>query len=215
MMNRGGGGLLVLALAYGLAGLQPARADSMAFRLIPAGPKSACGVDCQAVAMEGEITDATPEAFLRFMQRNLPQHPIQSVVYMHSYGGKVMAAMELGKIFRRLGLVAVVARVEQGDDQAAQLIGARCYSACVYALMGARKRVIPPQSELGLHKMYLLSIEGRQEDDGEMSQVLERYTRSMGVSPNVIVLAEHMRPEDVHIVSRAEISKWHLGSATL
>ena len=29
----------------------------------------------------------------------------------------------------------------------------RCYSACVYALMGAATRVAPPQSRVGIHRM--------------------------------------------------------------
>ncbi|WP_156970936.1 hypothetical protein [Beijerinckia mobilis] len=205
-----------LALTFGLAVfalfLTPeARAEPMEFHLVPRTSLTGCSADCRIVVMEGDITDATPDAFLEFMQAHGLKHGPQPIVYIHSNGGKVMAAMELGKIFRHFGVTAVVGRF-QGNGK---ISGAHCYSACVYALMGARKRVIPLESELGLHRMYLVSIEGRQQDDGEMKQVLEHYTRSMGVSPNVIVTAEHMRPDDVYIVSREEISKWRLGTATL
>jgi len=207
---------LGLALGPGLAAfalfLTPvASAEPMEFHLVPRTSLSGCSADCHVVVMEGDITDATPDAFLEFMQAHGLKHGLQPTVYIHSNGGKVMAAMELGRIFRHFGVTAVVGRF-QGNGR---ISGAHCYSACVYALMGARKRVIPLESELGLHRMYLVSIEGRQQDDGEMKQVLEHYTRSMGVSPNVIITAEHMRPDDVYIVSREEISKWRLGTATL
>ncbi|MFM9152903.1 MAG: hypothetical protein ACKOPC_04745, partial [Methylocystis sp.] len=34
------------------------------------------------------------------------------------------------------------------------MISGRCYSACVYALMGGSRRVIPPESRVGVHRMF-------------------------------------------------------------
>jgi hypothetical protein len=35
----------------------------------------------------------------------------------------------------------------------------------------------------------------------------------MGVSPQLISAAEHITPDQLHIVSRAEISRWHLAAS--
>ena len=43
------------------------------------------------------------------------------------------------------------------------MTGGGCYSACVYALMGAEKRVIPHGSKVGIHRMF--TYEWERDDD--------------------------------------------------
>ncbi|HYP58131.1 MAG TPA: hypothetical protein VEQ35_07590 [Beijerinckia sp.] len=197
-------------------------AAEMSFQLVQIGHSTNCGSACpQVISAEGEISNETPDAFLNFMRGNLHSQT-RAIVFIHSPGGKVVASMELGKIFRKLGIAVVVARAQPAaGHNAAHFVGARCFSACVYALMGARKRVIPPESEVGLHRMFLFAHDGpagaqqRHQDDGEMAAMLQRYSRSMGISPSLVATAEHMDPDMVHILSRAEIAKWNLGTPKL
>src|SRR4029079_15504308 len=91
--------------------------------------------------------------------------------------------------------------------------GVKCRSACVYALMGAVRRVAPPGSELGLHRMSNVENESRglfgshltrSFADPPMVAVLGRYARRMGVDPALVRTAESLPPDTVHLLTRAE-----------
>ena len=112
----------------------------MTFRLLPLEDAGRCGNQCaQAIVADGEITNSTPQEFLSFVSQNL-QGNVRAVVFLNSPGGRVVASMELGQLFRKLGVAAIVARAGQTYGGTA-LAGGHCFSACVYALMGGRKRV--------------------------------------------------------------------------
>jgi hypothetical protein len=147
--------LLALTAAVALiAHALPAKAaEPMSFRLLPLEDASRCGSQCaQAIVADGEITNATPQEFLSFVAQNL-QGNVRAVVFLNSPGGRVVASMELGQLFRKLGVAAIVARAGQTYGGTA-LASGHCFSACVYALMGGRKRIIPPQSKVGVHRMF-------------------------------------------------------------
>ncbi len=201
-----------------------AHADPMTFQLVSIGDSGRCGRYCPAViAAEGEITDETPEQFLEFVQQNVNQASLHAVVFLNSPGGKVEASMQLGREFRHLGAAAIVARVDPGARRGvSSFVGARCLSACVYALIGAKKRVIPPESLVGIHRMfaYVDSVDARGDaehyrlyDNGAMRAVLSHYTGMMGVSPELITRAEHISSDRIHILSRKEIARYRLGSS--
>jgi hypothetical protein len=214
-----------LALLCGLASLpagalSAAHAEEMTFNVVRLGDPSMCGYRCPTViAANGEITNRTPAAFVDFLQHS--GRGVHSIVLLNSPGGKVVASMQLGSIMRRLGAAAVVA---QADPSApGSLLAGRCFSACVYALIGGRKRVIPLNSEVGIHRMFayepgrglsgMFGERYRRLDDGGMRSVLSRYSGKMGVSPQLIYSAERVMPDNIHIVSRAEIARWHLGTS--
>lgn len=217
--------LLVFGLAPLFSFAQIARAEEMTFRLVQVGDPAKCGTSCPAViAAEGEITNDTPGAFLSFVESNIESANLHAVVFLDSPGGKVVASMQLGKLLRRVGAAAIVAQVDPaGRNSMDQFMAARCLSACVYALMGAKKRVIPPQSLVGIHRMFTYVdtadpdsatvLRYRRYDNGEMAAVLSRYTSEMGVSPALIAMAEHISSDRIHIMTRAEISRFHLGTA--
>lgn len=63
--------------------------------------------------------------------------------------------MEFGRALRRLGMAVIIARpAARPASRNAELVSGRCYSACVYALMGGKRRVIPAQSRVGIHRMF-------------------------------------------------------------
>lgn len=216
---------LGLATALSVAALAvPARAaEPMTFRLLPLEDASGCGNQCaQAIVADGEITNSTPQEFLSFVSQNL-QGNVRAVVFLNSPGGRVVASMELGQLFRKLGVAAIVARAGQTYGGTV-LAGGHCFSACVYALMGGRKRVIPPQSKVGVHRMFqyqaTLDPSGvatiyRQYDNGRMRSMLSRYSRQMGVNSNVIENAERTSSDSLHVLSNKEITRWRLGQPKL
>ncbi len=211
---------LLLGLAALLAA-SPARADDMSFRLatLTAGQ---CGGQCpQVVAAEGEIVEETPDAFASFLRSHVGGGRLHSILLIDSPGGKVVASMELGQVLRKLGMAVIVARIAESGV----LVSGRCYSACVYALMGGRKRVIPPQSSVGVHRMFNYTsginpaggepVRERRYDDGGMRKALSRYSAMMGVSGDLISFAERTSPDRIHVLSAAEIARWRLGSPKL
>ncbi len=215
------GCLLVLAVVP-----PPARAQEMTFRLVSVGNRARCGNTCPVViSAEGEITNNTPSSFLSFVESNVGTNNLHAIVFLDSPGGKVLASMEFGKILRELGAAAIVGRVDPAaaNRRLSEFVAARCLSACVYALMGAKKRVIPPQSLVGIHRMFTYVdaadpdsstvVRYRRYDNGEMAAVLERYTWAMGVSPELIAMAERISSDRIHIMSRAEIARFHLASS--
>lgn len=199
-----------------------ANAGEMRFSLVSVGNAHYCGAHCPAVIMaDGEITDSTPYDFMNFVRENIGHRDLHSVILLDSPGGKVVAAMQLGRIWRRLGATAVVARPEPG--RRSRFLAASCESACVYALIGARKRVVPPGSVVGVHRMFFYDdnsgpmnegASGRRHyDNGSMKAMLSRYTARMGVSPALISEAERISSDRIHVLSRREMARYHLASS--
>ncbi|MBY6240716.1 hypothetical protein [Methylosinus sp. Sm6] len=211
-----------LVASVAIAAAPAARADEMSFRLVTLAD-SHCGGSCpQVVAAEGEIVEQTPDAFLRFLRMRASREPLRGILLIDSPGGKVVASMELGQELRKLGMAVVVARIAA---EGGPLVSGRCYSACVYALMGGLKRVIPRQSRVGVHRMFNYvdgvdpmsgeTLRERRYADGGMRKALSRYSASMGVSRDLIALAERTSPDRVHLLTSAEISRWRLGTPNL
>lgn len=196
-------------------GASAASASPMTFRAASLGEGANCGGPCtRVIVAEGEIDESTPEAFINFVQINGGDRAIRGVVFLHSPGGRVVASMRLGEMFRAVGAAVVVARVGREGFTAA-----RCYSACVYALMGARKRVIPPGSQVGIHRMFMYERLDSTEDGAPISRtfahpgMVERLTahaRRMGVSQELIHKAERVAPDQMHVVSSKEMRRWRL-----
>jgi hypothetical protein len=196
-----------------------ARAEEMNFRVIGAP-------EARVIAVQGEINDDTPDAFLNFVNENVGSGNVHGVVLLDSPGGKVVASMELGRAIRRLGMAVVVARPAAGSDRGAlSLASGRCYSACVYALMGGARRVVPPGSKVGVHRMFNYStnfdlaeggvVRERNLDDGGMRATLSDYARSMGVSTDLVMLAERTSPDQLYMLTGGDIARWRLASRKL
>ena len=184
--------LVVPVLAFSgvcLAGIASANAaEPMTFSLVSFGNAANCGNRCvKAVKATGEIVGNTPEKLLEFIRQQNPRDKsLRSVVFINSPGGLVVSSMRLGVIFRAMG--------------AAVVVNGQCASACVYALMGAKKRIAPPESRVILHRMFAFERFGGSDDNPggmqktfgnrELQARLSRYARSMGVSTDVIRAAE-------------------------
>lgn len=178
---------------------------AMTFKPISSGGRA-------GLIASGQITPATPGAFLASVR-----HLGRAVtVYVSSPGGGVAAAIKLGTLFRRYGVTAVVARAGSPASGASVLAGA-CLSACVYALMGAAKRIVPARSIVGVHEMAALEDDGTPPGELAAEHVavradLMRYASRMGVSPSLIVAAEATPPGELRILSPAEMEEWRLAN---
>ena len=220
--------LCLASLITPLAAFAPAAAETapMTFAVVRIGTARTCGGTCPiAIAATGQITENTPSAFLSFVEQNLDRRDMHAVVFLNSPGGKVLASMEFGTLLRKVGAAVVIARVYSDDTGGTVVANGECFSACVYAFMGARKRVVPSNSLVGIHRMFLVeegvdasgmvAVTRRRFDNGDMRAFLMRYSSDMGVSPGLIAAAEHVPSDDIRILSRAEMRRWHLAGSKL
>ena len=199
-------GALLVSCAAAHAG------EAMTFESVGAGMVN-------AVAASGLITEQTPQAFAAYLREG--SHGSQPLtVYLDSPGGVVLSSMELGQLMRKARVTVIVGKANAGFLGGPNVDAGECYSACVYALMGGSRRVVPPNSEVGIHRMFLAIdgmgdvtkfVEGKARGAaGPVRNALTSYTSRMGVSPELIARAE--QSSDFHVLSQAEIRKWRLGA---
>ena len=120
---------------------------------------SECGRHCpDVIVADGVIEAETPLAFVNFLKSGSSDTRLRRIVFFNSRGGNVVASMVFGHILRGLRIAGVVGRFEAAGDPGPYV--GECLSACVYALMGAVRRVAPPGSEVGLHRMSIVENEG-------------------------------------------------------
>ncbi len=193
------------------------------------GAPGACGAGCSEwIAAEGNVDADAPERLRDFLVslngRDVP-------IFFNSGGGYMGQARELGRILRAHKISAGVGRTvpagcragDATDESCRRLIasrrepsarlrtdGARCYSACVEAFIGASIRQVPADARMGIHGTYLES-NGRAEkaphDAGEYSE-RKRYIIEMGADPGLVDTAEQVRFDRLHVLTRREIAKF-------
>lgn len=205
------------AVAVWLCGAATAVAAPMTFSLQTVGDPRRCARQCpQIIVAQGEILQRTPDDFVAFVKAQTGNGAARAVVLLDSQGGRVGASIALGQMFRAAGAAVVVGRVGPNG-----VVSGRCYSACVYALLGGRKRVVPRESRLGVHRMFAYETGGGAPDDvGRASRVyatsdlvarIGDYVAHMGVSRELVYAAERVPPERVRVLTPQEIRRWRVG----
>jgi hypothetical protein len=168
------------------------------------------------IVAEGVIESDTPQGFVDFLRSTSGDDKLKRIVFFNSRGGNVVASMVFGHILRELRVAGIVGRFE-GSSESGPFVG-ECLSACVYAMMGAVRRVAPEGSEVALHRMSIVENEGggwglpshvtRSFADKPMVTILKRYARRMGVNPAMVALAESLPPDSMHLLTPAEMRRW-------
>ena len=217
--------MLAGTLALGTLSLPVAAAEPMSFRLASVGETDTCRGGCaDVIAADGEIDNDTADRFVAFLADHLQDPELRPVVLLQSPGGTVVGAMQLGLVFRKINAAVIVAAAQDTGDSAVAVVRGACLSACVYAFMGGKRRVVPSISRLGIHRMVINeTVRGA---SGEMQtqriygsddivSSLSAYTKAMGVDPRVIGVAETIPPNSIHIVTAREIARWRLGRPRL
>jgi hypothetical protein len=195
------------------------RSKPMIF-VVATGEPNACGRGCSEwIAGEGEFDESATQRFREFLavlaKRDLP-------IFFNSDGGLLREATQIGLILRQNRMTAGVARtVAEGchlgfplDDACRRLMqskrehkarlyfgGARCGSACVYAMVGASTRHVDPGATLRIH-----SSVGREIDKTENS--LRSYVMGMGVDPALVDAAAKIPSRTFRGLSRGEIERY-------
>lgn len=217
----------VLGMLFCFGTVAPAAAiEAMSFHLATVSGKSGCPRDCaEVISAEGEIDNDTADRFVAFLADHLKDHDLRPVVLLESPGGTVVGAMQLGAVFRNIGAAVIVASARpDADGEGVHVAPGACLSACVYAFIGGVRRVVPPVSRLGIHRMVITEHVPTASGGTATQQIfgsseivssLAAYTRAMGVDPHMIGFAETIAPDRLHIVTPREIARWRLGRPRL
>ena len=160
-------GLSVSASGAPAGAAEKAPRRDMVFSIVRAGTP-ACEPDCpEWIAADGDITDKTVSAFQAILKtaggRNLP-------LLINSLGGRVDAAMTLGRMIRERKMTVEIARTDylacepwtrtcEPDFKDGTYYGRAnttfgiCNSACPLALAGGVRRIASPLSRIGVHQI--------------------------------------------------------------
>jgi hypothetical protein len=147
-----------------------------------------------------------------------------AAIVLDSEGGSVLAALELGRAIRRLGMTTMVGRtieVSRPDGRGSRSTmspKADCESMCVFVLLGGIHRLVPPEARVLVHQIWLGSKRKRARERkytaNELSLVqrdlatLARYTVEMGGNIELVETASRVPPwEPLLVLSRDELRR--------
>jgi hypothetical protein len=197
--------------------LAKVRSEPMTF-VVARGEPNACNPGCSEwIAAQGQFDDGAAQRFREFLtalaKREMP-------IFFNSDGGLVSQAVQIGVLLRQNRMTAGVGRtVPEGchlgfplDDACRRLMqsehnaklyfgGARCGSACVYAIVGASTRHVDPGATLRIHS-------GLGPDVDKAENFLRRYVVGMGVDAALVDAAAAVPSRTFRGLSRGEMERF-------
>ncbi len=208
------------------------------------GPPDSCGRGCDHwIAIEGKIdmgSAARVERFLR--ERKDVQRPIyfNSPGGEMRDGLAIGRLLRARKAVGRVGRTIVDACPGTQTDDACTLIkttrdevaatvatrGAVCGSACTFLLFGALTREVAPDSVVAVHgarigMQFRLNVtEARREEavakaHAEANRMAFAYVDEMGISRDVMALADSISPDNFRVLTRQELYNFRIDTRTL
>jgi hypothetical protein len=216
-----------LALAFmsgiALAGCNTVGGPEMTFKRASFKQGQGCnGQDCASVIVaDGRMTRETPQQFADFVKAQSGQGPTRNVVMLSSPGGHVGGSLTLGLMLRQLGSTVLVAKADTtSEGTISNMSPANCYSACAYTLMGARKRLVPNGSRVGVHRMHSFGpgVDPTRETTGPRYltagqrevNLLKKYVSGVGIDAKVVDLAESISPDEIRVLSVDEMRRFRM-----
>ncbi len=200
------------------------------------GEQNACGPGCSEwIAVEGSFS---PGAAVRFsaLVRSFKERASTIPVFFDSPGGLQGEAMVIGRILRKVGMTAGVAKTlpaacpAAGSDEACkaakasgaplkaewQNLQAQCNSSCIFALIGATTRLVPPASYVAVHSSRRVCVlpggKVTEELKGrcavrspDMTAATQRYIQEMGIDKGLLDIIAATPFESLHFLTRDEL----------
>ncbi len=127
------------------------------------------------------------------------------LVALHSPGGLVFEALQIGRYIREKGISSAV------------LAGAFCVSSCPYILAGGGERIVSRRGIVGLHQHYydqpkfmpvLFAVESIQSGQGQTME----YLIEMGVDPSLMVYSLKTPPEQIYALVEEELTETRIAT---
>lgn len=210
-------GLSMFSGFAALSAASRAHAQSMSFTILTAAGVEGCPNRCRSVILaQGEIDNAAGDRFERIVRERFGAKPNGLTVLLESTGGYVIAAARLGHMFRKYRAIVAVAGAASIDRNSLRvtLRAAKCTSACVYALMGGVRRVLPAGSSIILHRSFASRgwFRAPEHDNDVLQQYILGYARSMGVSEEAVAFAEQLPASELYVARPDQIAGWRLAA---
>jgi len=153
------------------------------------------------VFLQGYISAA--DVYAAKVMENLIKRGRQKIagnfVSFASNGGEIEAAMELGRLLRKLGVSTVVAREEQ------------CMSSCVFAFMGGDRRTVA--GRIGIHRPYFPSareVPDRRIHYRQLQKKLQEFIEELDFPPSLYEAVMAVPAESVNILTPADLKRFYL-----
>ena len=122
-----------------------------------------------------------------------------NLVWLASEGGDIDAAMELGRLLRRLGVYTLIGKNDQ------------CMSACVFAFMGGERRMVA--GRLGIHRPFFPFTQDtpdRQVRFRLLQKILRDYIEELDFPASLYEAVMAVPPESLRILSPEELKRFYL-----
>jgi hypothetical protein len=214
---------LLLAATASLGWLAPAQA--MTFNFVPLSINN-CTIDCpKVIVASGSMQFDDIGTLIETLRAGIARDKtIRPVVLISSNGGNVAAGYGIGEVFRSIKATVIVARaVPSGSGYTIAPGG--CASACVFALMGGVKRVVPDGSKLGVHWMsaptpqmfsgsMILPDTGADDDSDADERRMRQFMRRMGVRPELASFIRKVPNSQFHVMTAQEMTRFGLARTT-
>ena len=130
----------------------------------------------------------------------LGRHRIaDNTVSVSGEGGDADAAMELGRLLRKMGVSTYVAA------------GEHCLSACVFAYMGGDRRATAGQ--LGIHRPYFSSsgkVPDRRSYYRRLQKRLQLFIEELDFPPSLYEAIMAVPPESLQILTTSQLKRFYL-----
>jgi len=153
------------------------------------------------VFIDGTITreDVVSARVLAELIRSGKQKIAGNAVWFTSDGGDVDAAMDLGRLFRMLGVYTFIGKYDQ------------CLSSCVFAFMGGERRSVA--GRLGIHRPYFPftdEIPDRRAAYRHLQHRLKAYIDEMDFPAYLYDAMMAVPPESMEILAPADLKRLYL-----
>lgn len=160
----------------------------------------------------GPIEAGDADRFKRFIETS--KVPPRTDVYIHSTGGDVEEAMDIGRIIRGGWLGTSVGQYILDADPSfrfmvpRKLLPGQCLSAATLVYLGGRLRYLSEDAKFGVHQF---SFKNPSPENLSKSQILSakiaRYITEMGVHPEFLELSASVENGRIELVSKAKLER--------
>ncbi|MBE0626401.1 MAG: hypothetical protein IH606_16475 [Burkholderiales bacterium] len=153
------------------------------------------------VFLRGDITqkDVYSAKVMESLIKKGRQKIAGNLVTLAGNGGDVDAAMEMGRLLRKLGVSTLVPR------------DSLCLSSCVFVFMGGDQRRV--EGRVGIHRPYFSStrkVENRRQFYRQLQKRLQQYIEELDFPPSFYEALMAVPSESISIVSAADLKRFYL-----
>ncbi len=195
----------------------------MSFSFVPLQVNN-CTTECpKIIVASGEMYFDDINTLVATLQAGIQRdRMIRPVVLLSSVGGNVAAGYGIGEVFRQINATVIVGRAVPSSSGSGYTFGpGGCASACVFALMGGKNRVVPEGSKVGVHWMsgpvpqvssgsvFAPSSETKDDSDAK-EQRMRQYMRRMGVRPDLAAFIRKVPYSEMHVMTAQELQRFGL-----